>query len=217
MPVCEDLTGRRFGRLMVVRRAANNKNGDPAWHCVCDCGTEKVVSGSASRQGHTRSCSCLRRELNSTLRPPVHEKHGQAGAGAATKEYRAWQSMKARCYTESTRAFHRYGGRGIRVCDRWRDDFVAFFADLGPCPPGRSLDRVDNDGDYEPGNVRWASCAVQARNRSNNHFIEYAGEKLTLTDWARRLGVSDSTLWYRLKQGIPLVEALRPRVIALAA
>jgi hypothetical protein len=146
-----DLTGKRFGRWTVVAYARGQK-----WHCVCDCGTRRVVRGQCLRTGESRSCGCLHKELVKAR----HTKHGMCGS----REYHSWQSMKARCLNPNNPNYEKYGGRGIRPCEEWLP-FVPFFADMETRPPGCSLDRIDVNGNYEPSNCRWADAKQQARNQ----------------------------------------------------
>lgn len=149
-----DRVGQRFGRLVVQRLGeGRTAGGGVRWWCLCDCGTEKVINGNSLAAGNSRSCGCLHRDA-------VHRTHGASG----TKEYRAWAQMKSRCNDPANARFSDYGGRGISVCERWAK-FETFMEDLGPRPDGCSLDRIDNDGNYEPGNVRWATGAEQAANK----------------------------------------------------
>lgn len=125
-------------------------------------------------------------------------------------EYRAWKSIRARCYSRRNDHYRYYGGRGIKVCDRWRDSFEAFLEDMGPRPEGHSIHRINNDGNYEPGNCRWATNEEQARNKSNNVIIELDGIRKTAADWAQELGLDMSTLCKRIKRGMPPADALAP-------
>jgi hypothetical protein len=153
-----DITGRTFGRLTVLRRGENI--GDQSgWVCLCTCGKTCHVWRSALVVGRTRSCGCLNAELASARR----KTHGQS---KGVREYRIWSGMKARCKNPSAARWKRYGGRGITVCERWQNSFEAFLADMGPCPsPKHSIDRINNDGNYEVGNVRWATPSEQMKNR----------------------------------------------------
>lgn len=132
--------------------------------------------------------------------------HGHATERTAT--YNAWQGMKARCSCKSHSSFHRYGARGIKVCDRWLQSFENFLSDMGEAPPGLTLDRKDNDGHYEPSNCRWASKKVQSNNRGDNRLIEFDGKVQTLEQWANEVGVSSQTLWMRLDYGWSVQKAL---------
>lgn len=157
-----DIAGQRFGRLTVVALAGLGGNGKHArWTCRCDCGGETCVAGQHLRRGNVRSCGCLAREVGERNRD-VATKHGMVG----TVEYQAWRNMISRCEQPSSHGFANYGGRGIVVCSEWRHDFAAFYAHIGPRPsPRHSVDRIDNEGDYEPGNVRWATRVVQNNNQ----------------------------------------------------
>lgn len=185
----QDLSGLRFGRLVVERRVPSiTKNS--RWRCVCDCGRHSDVSRCNLLRGHTVSCGCYREAVN--------RKHGMSDS----PEFCCWKSMKQRCHRETHREYPLYGGRGISVCPRWRTCFEAFLLDMGRRPSSaHSIDRIDNDGDYEPSNCRWATSSVQTRNKRTNHIIEWRGEALTLTDWASRLGMYPKTLSTRIERG----------------
>lgn len=199
MPRRMDLLGQTFGRLTVVASAGSNTRGAALWHCRCACGGSTVTATGSLRDGNTTSCGCKGPETRRTH------------AMSKTPEYVAWVQARQRCRNPKWPAFHRYGGRGITVCERWRDSFEAFFADMGPRPsPAHSLDRIDNDGHYEPGNCRWSTVRAQNFNRGTNRIIEHDGERLPLGLWAERAGINKSTLYYRLRRGVPMREALAP-------
>lgn len=152
-----DLTGESFGCLTVTGRA-ENAGREPRWACACSCGRATIVHGNHLRRGVTTSCGCRARQVNRAR----HLKHG----GKGTAEYRTWQAMKRRCLNPNSQDYKNYGGRGIAVCPEWRDDFAVFLAHVGPRPgSGYTIDRLDVNGNYEPGNVRWATAAEQRRNQ----------------------------------------------------
>ena len=147
--------GKRYGRLRVVARVDSLTPGRYGVKVVCDCGTIKVISSKTVYR--TKSCGCLKREKIGDNA----KKHGYHG----TRTYRSWQAMKGRCYRRGATGYENYGGRGIIVCKRWRDSFEAFLEDMGERPPGKTLDREDNEGNYRPGNCRWATPTTQQNNR----------------------------------------------------
>jgi hypothetical protein len=180
-----DLTGRVFGRLTVVARAENIGNWQSRWTCRCSCdGKLVIVRAACITNGGTQSCGCLR------------QTHG----GSGTREYRIWLAMKMRCADQSQ---DNYGGRGISVCERWRDSFENFLADMGKCPsPDHSIDRFpDNDGNYEPGNCRWATAIEQMGNTRKNRMLTYKGETKHASEWARLIGMKVGTMMARLRKG----------------
>lgn len=189
------LTGMRFGKLMVVRRAGlGGRSGFATWLVRCDCGTEKILYGTQLRRGKTLSCGCDLSDRMSKLR----RTHGEKG----TPTWNSWMSMKQRCLREKDPSFHRYGARGIAVCERWLGSYEAFVQDMGHRPPGTTLDRYpDNSGDYEPGNCRWASTSAQARNRRSNRLLSYKGKTLLLCEWVQRTGLSKNAILERLGRG----------------
>lgn len=157
-----DLTGRSFGRLSVLGLAERSPAGKVRWRCSCECGGSATVMTDALKSGKTQSCGCLQKERTAD----ALRKHGDGSrAHGEAREYRSWMGMLTRCHNPRNPKYPRYGGRGISVCDKWRASYATFLADMGRCPPGFSLDRIDVDGDYEPGNCRWADAATQAFNR----------------------------------------------------
>jgi hypothetical protein len=202
-PNTKDLAGRRFGRLLALGAASA---GPVCWHCVCDCGKECIVEARCLSQGATRSCGCLAAEHNrkNGLRS---RKHGRS----LSSVYRVWHQMVRRCTNPRTHNWARYGGRGITVCERWKE-FSAFIADMGECPPGHSLERINNEGSYSPENCRWATPKEQSSNMRTNRRITAFGETLHVSEWSRRLGIRGTTIHGRLKTGLDGEAALtRPR------
>mgnify|MGYP001595898490 CR=1 FL=1 len=179
-----DLTDKRFGRLTAVRYAGNGK-----WRCKCECGGTAVVLTANLTKGNSTSCGCKRRE---TL-----TKHGMAD----TKIYRIWMQMIRRCHRENDPAYANYGGRGIIVCDRWRENFLNFIADMGARPGGYQIDRTDNDGNYEPGNCRWVTNKVNKNNMRSNRVVEHLGRRQTIAEWADELSMNYRTLNNRINRG----------------
>lgn len=204
MPASIDLTNQKFGRLLVIEKSdpLTQRNGKLLirWRCRCDCGSDVQVLGQNLRSGSTQSCGCLGRE--------IHTKHGKTvEAGKRTGTYRSWCGAKERCYNQNNKGYGYYGGRGIRMCDRWRDDYGAFLADMGAKPAGYTLERKDFNGNYEPDNCSWVPKSDQAKNRRGNHVIEFAGERGTLADWARRLNIPYETLRHQYRyDGVPFAE-----------
>lgn len=179
--------GQRFGRLVVIDQPGVNND----WRCRCDCGAVRVVPAKSLMRGVTQSCGCLRREMTARK----NTVHGMCG----TAEYWTWRGMVGRCHNPREPSFHNYGGRGIQVCEEWRHDFQAFFADMGPKPsPSHSIDRIDNEKGYRPGNCRWTTNTVQMNNTRHNRRIAFRGETLTIAQWACRCALPYDVLLARL-------------------
>lgn len=192
----KDLTGKRFGRLTVIE-FAGTKGRNAFWKCQCDCGRVIVVKSCYLTSGDTKSCGCLKLERVASLTA----KHKMS----KTKIFNVWAGILGRCFNRNDSKFADYGGRGITVCDEWRKDFVAFYEHVSKLEhfgeDGYSLDRIDNDGNYEPANVRWATPTEQSRNKRNNIVVEYNGEKICLKEAAERSGIKYMTLFHRYHRG----------------
>lgn len=193
-----DLTGQKFGRLTVINRAKNHtqKNGSvkTQWLCECDCGNRVVVQGVNLKNGHVKSCGCYQKDN------PSHYKHGKRNEWS----YKVWKHIKQRCFDKNCKRYKDYGGRGITVCDRWKNSFEAFYEDVSKLPnfgkEGYTLDRIDNDGNYELLNCRWADNRTQGNNKRNNLQITFNNKTQTLTQWANELNLNYKKLWSRLYQ-----------------
>lgn len=191
----KDLTGMRFGRLTVIAFSHRGERGKAWWRCRCDCGTERVISrmNLTRRLNPTQSCGCYRADH---VRAAVWQ-HG----GYRAPEYLNWRSMLKRCERVKNHNYKDYGGRGIRVCERWHD-FNNFLADMGPRPsPRHTIDRIDRDGHYERGNCRWATPTTQARNRKSSLRLTYNGSTKLLREWADELHLHYHTVRNRLYRG----------------
>ena len=193
MAAAVDLSGREFGMYTVLRRAGSRK-GKPYWVCQCLCGAEREVRGSALTGGYARSCGCYVKVVQAArLR-----KHGKYGS----PEYKAWCAMKARCESPRTNGYHNYGGRGITVCERWRDSFAAFLKDMGPKPtPFHTVERINVDGNYDPENCRWADAHEQRTNTRQAIWIVYRGRRVNLHQLCHDRGLRYGTVHARLSRG----------------
>lgn len=200
-----DLTGRRYGRLVVLESLGVRKNNGKSrrhWKCLCDCGNVVEVNGNNLHTLKTRSCGCLRIDY------PPNYKHGMMG----TSERRIWGQMRGRCLNPKNHAYHNYGGRGIKICDRWLESFENFYADMGERPsPRHSIDRKDNDGNYSPENCRWATPKEQCNNTRFTLKYSYMGQTLSITEWAEKLKINPGRLYQRIKRGWPFEKAIDPQ------
>ena len=200
MPARKNISGQRFGRLTAVsaRYCGASNHYRVFWLCRCDCGTEKEIVMDCLVSGMTKSCGCFKREN------PTNVTHGLTG----TPTNKIWNGMKKRCYQKNSPTYYKYGGRGIRICERWlgKNGFANFLADMGERPKGLTIERKDNNGDYSPENCRWASKMEQARNKRNTVLV-LNGE--TLTECARRLGLNYKSLHgYHRMRGLSIEEAI---------
>lgn len=201
MSKLRDLHGLPFDRLTVVERGPNASRAQAQWWCECQCGTRCLVARSSLLSGLTRSCGCLRRE---TLRNVAY-KHGLRDS----PEYVAWSNMRRRCYDTKNTGFHRYGARGITVCEAWKGSFEAFYNDMGPRPsPQHSLERRNNNAEYSPENCCWRLKVEQQRNTSRNRRITLDGVTKCLAEWLEMLGIGASTYKQRIKRGWSREQAL---------
>lgn len=194
----KDLTGMKFGRLTVLDRA-DNKGGRVCWRCKCDCGNEIVTKGKYLLNGDAKSCGCLG---GKKFASQINFNHGMTG----TKIYHTWQGIKKRCFKQNCKSYKDYGARGITICTEWKDDFQAFYDYVSQLPhfgeDGYSLDRIDNNGNYAPDNVRFADRKTQARNTRKNIFVEYQGEVMALSEAAEKSGITYKTLYKKYKKGL---------------
>ena len=193
------LIGERFGKLTIVDIVDGQTR-----KCKCDCGKFTTVRRCNLRSGNTTSCGCVRAEVEKV----AGLTHGATKRGKWTPEYTAWHGMLQRCSNPNNPRWASYGGRGIKVCARWRESFKNFLIDMGERPQGTSLDRIDNDGNYEPENCRWANQKRQQNNKRSNRLLTFRGETLSVAEWAKRLKIPYFTLHSRLRNGMSAERAL---------
>lgn len=193
-----NLVGQRFGRLLVLHETGKSRNGHTVWHCRCDCGNDVGVVGYSLISGCTKSCGCYNRERvierNTT--------HGMNRRGKRHPVYMTWANILQRCENPNDTQYKNYGARGIKVCTEWHE-FIPFhdWAMANGWQRGVSIDRIDNNGNYEPDNCRWVTAKEQARNKRNNHFITFNGKTQTMVEWAEEIGLEYSILWNRIHRG----------------
>jgi hypothetical protein len=190
----KDLTGQKFTRLTVLRRTGKKRGTQIEWLCRCDCGNEKIAITRALTSKHTRSCGCL---------PTHHVKHGATN----TRFYKIWKDMKIRSRPNKWQP-PSYARKNITMCERW-NDFHNFYSDMFPTyREDLTLDRIDNCGNYEPGNCRWATIAEQQQNKETNTFFTIGGKTMTMSEWCRGYNINISTVRARLKKGMDIEQAL---------
>ncbi len=189
-----DITGKRYGKLVVLERGEDyvSPSGYVAanWICKCDCGKNVLVRGCNLKSGATTSCGCER------ILHPNRYVHGMKGS----RLYSIWKGMKTRCFNENDASYPDYGGRGITLCDEWENDFLAFYtwSVNNGYNERLSIDRINNNGNYCPDNCRWADRETQGNNQRTNHLLTYGGETLTMSQWAKKTGIG----YYKLKDRI---------------
>lgn len=202
-----DLSGQRFGKLIAISETSLRANsGAVIWSCVCECGNSKNVTSTGLKNGSTQSCGCLFLQV-AAEKGRAKFIHGMTN----TSTYRSWCGAKSRCTNPKNAKFHAYGGRGISICKRWADSFEAFLEDMGPTPAkGMSLERLDVNGNYEPGNCCWATQREQQNNRRNNVIISLNGESLTMAEYCRKHSLNSDKVHQRLKRGYSVERAVQP-------
>ncbi len=200
-----DLAGQRFGRLTVVERAGSSKQKEALWKCKCDCGNVTIVRSSSLRGGATSSCGCLAHEIL------LKNNHERATHGLSKHRlYRTWVDMRQRCNNPKAQFYAQYGGRGIKVCAEWDQDFLAFYdwAMSHGYQENLTIDRIDNDNGYSPENCRWVTQKQQNDNRSNSVRFVIGKEEKTLSEWCRYYKIAKKKVWDRLQRGWTIEEAL---------
>lgn len=205
----KNLTGVRFGKLTVIHFAGQMTNPSGGkrtmWYVQCDCGNVIKYDAGHLRMGRKDNCGCVLKYGQHTIT------HGASIGGRPISEYNIWASMKERILNPNYRHFLHYGGRGITLCARWRDSFESFLADMGPRPSKKhSIDRINNNAGYEPGNCRWATRFEQANNKRCNVILTHGGMSLTVAEWSRKLNINEDSIRYRMKAGWTIDKILTP-------
>jgi len=198
-----DLSGKTFGRLFVTGKTKLEKEV-LFWECICNCGTICFVRGQQLRIGKTLSCGCLHRDMTSKASYIHGMSHKQI--------HNIWCSIKQRCNNVKNSSYHNYGGRGITICDEWLD-FDRFYSDMGECPAGMTIDRIDNDKGYFKENCHWATRKEQANNRRNGKKIEFNGVEKTQAEWEDFLSLPRGIIWGRLNRGWSIERALTTKLL----
>lgn len=203
------LTGNKFGKLLVVALSTHRDlKKNCYWICRCECGTLCLACSERLISNQKKSCGCLVKETSARLVRSMNTTHGDARNGKISTEHKAWTSMRQRCNCQTHKFYLRYGGRGITICERW-SKFENFLSDMGRKPsPHLTLDRIDNEGNYEPNNCRWASYSQQQNNRSSNRVFEFNGTSKTLKQWCVQFGINPVTASDRIKRGWTFARAM---------
>lgn len=195
----QSLIGKTFNLLRVLQKVPKVAGSKTYFECLCQCGIICVIKKHSILYGNTKSCGCLQRESRSD---PIRSRNKITHGMTRSDEYDIWAHMKDRCFNKNHKHYDSYGGRGITICPEWVNDFAAFVAFVGPRPSkGHSIDRINNDGNYEPGNVRWATQIEQNRNRRHNIILTVDGVDKLLVEWAEIKGIPRSTIQGRLAKG----------------
>ena len=201
-----DLTSNRYGRLVVLSGGVRTSNNKVAWICRCDCGNMKKVSGENLKTGHVKSCGCLKSDLLSIRNKLMSTTHGESNGKSS--EYYSWVSMRKRCLNPKHKSYKDYGGRGIAICERW-NSYDNFIFDMGRKPTkSHSIERIDNNKGYSPENCKWGTKEEQSNNQRSNRILEWNGQSMTLSKWAKKRKMSTAILSYRLKRGWSIHDAL---------
>lgn len=200
-----DMRGIRYGKLLAIEPTGErNKAKNLIWRFLCDCGNSREADGYEVRSGKTFSC----KECGAETLRQASVTHGMTESA----EYKIWTNMKTRCCNPNAKSFSRYGGRGIKMCSKWMHSFEEFLNDVGVRPSkDHSIDRIDVNGDYEPGNCRWATCIEQANNKTNNLIIDIDGTKKSATEWSMNSEVSSTAIRQRFYAGLRGQELITPR------
>lgn len=200
--ISKDIVSQKFDRLTAIKIIGKLRKAN-LWLCICDCGNETTAIATQLIRGDKTSCGCKRREAKGP-RPDLAQRNKDRATHAMTgsSTYGSWKSMKARCLDKNDKDYPRWGGRGIKICQAWQDSFVQFYKDMGERPHGYTIDRINNEGDYEPENCRWAKQKTQSNNTRKNYYVEYKGRIQTAKQWAEELQIVEyKTMLYRLRTG----------------
>ena len=191
MKQIENLVGKRFGRLVVFEMGPRNKQNKIQWLCKCDCGKTTLVCGAKLKNGHTKSCGCLREQNTGKM----FTKHNKS----MSTIYHVYYGIKGRCYNPKNSVYRYYGGKGVTMCEDWRNDFMAFYnwAIANGYKDGLTIDRINSNGNYEPSNCRWVTQKEQNRNKKSNRFELFAGKKRCVAEIAELVGLSYSSVLER--------------------
>ncbi len=191
MPPRIGLEGQKFNKLTVLSFSHMTKKSQSYWNCICDCGKEKIIRGGGLKNGNVKSCGCISKEI------PNNTKHNMTG----TLIYCSWRNMIRRCYDFKEIGYYNYGGRGIKVCKRWLTSFINFYSDMGEKPKNKSLDRINNNGNYTPKNCKWSTKKEQQNNRRNNISLTIDKITHTVAEWGRISKINRHVIYKRLRRG----------------